>query len=330
MIMAKDKKKNLVSKVEDLQGLGPVSLEKLYLNNIIALSQVAAMDPIVFSELTGLPLSSSKKIISQACSSFTFNIDTARELVVKGRKMKYCSTNSIALDTLLGGGLEEGSTTEFYGAFGSGKTQVVFSTIACFLTDSQFENKKVLIIDTENTFIGIRLEQVLEKKNLSKEIIEKLLERVYIFKPKTVEQQMIILSRLREEGEINSTQGIVKISEIKYLAVDSLVSLFRASFLGRGTLQERQQKINLHLSDLGTIVKSEDMFCIITNQVVSSPDPYSPDIIPVGGNIVAHASTHRIRLKRFAGGYRSARIMDSPSMPEEEIKFRVDQTGLRD
>jgi len=325
-----NKKIKPASTLEQITGLGSVSLEKLYLSNITTLPQLATLDLSILSEITGLTGSACKKILAHANSSYTFKMNTATSLIEKTIDRKYCTTNSKVLDSLLSGGLEEGSTYEFYGAFGSGKTQIVFSTIACFLTNPLFIDNKVLILDTENTFVATRLEEVLLNKKISKEEITLLLNRVLIFRPKTVEEQIIILSRLKQEGEINSTQGLIKMDEIKYIGVDSLVCLFRSTFLGRATLQERQQKINQHLSDLSSIVEDYNTFCIITNQVVSSPDPYTPDIIPVGGNIVAHASTHRIRLKRYAGGFRSARVMDSPSLPEVEVKFRVDQTGVRD
>ena len=319
-----------VSKIEDLVGLGAVSLANLAKEDITTLSQLTLKTAEELSEITGLSVGACKKILNHACSSYTFKVENANDLSIASKNNKFCSTHSKVLDGLLRGGLEEGSTYEFYGAFGSGKTQIVFSTIACFLVNEDFTNKKVLIIDTENTFVSSRLEEVLTNKNLPSEKISDLLSRVYVFAPKTVDEQMILFKRLREEGEINTTTGIIELKDIKYIAVDSLVCLFRASFLGRGTLQERQQKINSYLADLVSIVQQCNAFCIFTNQVVSSPDPYAPDMIPVGGNIVAHASTHRIKLKRYAGGIRSAKVMDSPNLPEEEIKFRVDESGVLD
>lgn len=323
--------KKLVQRIEDLQGLGPVSLERLYQKDITRLAQIATIDLTVFREITGLTEAACKKILNQANQSYVFKVDTARELVLKQEKMNYCQVGSLALNKLLGGGLEEGATTEFYGAFGSGKTQVVFSSIACFLINENYADKKVLLIDTENTFRSERLRQVLILKGKTIEESLLLLQRVVVFKPRTVPQQMIILSRLNMEEEINtSSTGILKAEEIKYLAIDSIMSLYRSSYMGRGTLQERQQKLNSHLADLGVIVEKHTMFCIITNQVCASPDPYSPVMVPVGGNIMAHASTHRIKLKRFNDGIRSARMIDSPGLAEEEVKFKVDQFGVRD
>ena len=330
MVVASKKKTVPVSKLEDLAGLGPVSLANLLKADITNFSQLLAKTSEEISSITGLTPTATKKVLDHAAKSYTFKVYTALEHSQKSKNKNFTSTNSIVLDSLLRGGIEEGSTYEFYGAFGSGKTQIVFSTIACFLEDPKHSDKKVLIIDTENTFVSTRLEEILSKKKIDKETIEKLLARVFIFQPKTVEEQLILFKRLREDGGINTNTDYIKLEEIKYIAVDSLVCLFRSSYLGRGTLQERQQTINSYLADLDHIVQDTSSFCIFTNQVISSPDPYSPDMIPVGGNIVAHASTHRIRLKRYAGGYRSARVMDSPNLPEEEVKFRVDEAGVID
>ena len=44
---------------------------------------------------------------------------------------------------------------------------------------------------------------------------------------------------------------------------------------------------------------------------------------PVGGHVLAHASTTRIELKKGRGDIRIAKIVDSPSRPEAEAQFQV-------
>lgn len=324
------KKIKKVSKLEELEGLGSVSLERLYLQKITKISQVASMDPAILKEITGLSDSSCLKVLSHAKSSFIFDVKSGKDLLMERKQLTYCKTGSQNLDSLLAGGLEEGSIIEFYGAFGSGKSQIIFSTISRFLCQEQYKNKKLLVVDTEDTYRPERISQILNHKQIPLQEIEVMLQRILVYKPNNVEQQMLIISNLSEQEYLATPQGNIQLSEIKYLAVDSLVALFRSSFLGRGNLQERQQKLNHHISEISDIVKKNKMFSIVTNQVTSSPDLYSPEIIPVGGNIVGHSTTYRIRLKRYAGGIRSARMMDSPSHPEEEVKFKVDESGIHD
>lgn len=68
---------------------------------------------------------------------------------------------------------------------------------------------------------------------------------------------------------------------------------------------------------------------VVTNQVVASVDnaPGAPADAkkPIGGNIMAHASTTRLSLKKGRGPERIARIVDSPCLPESDGKFKVRQ-----
>ncbi|CAH1398126.1 unnamed protein product [Nezara viridula] len=51
---------------------------------------------------------------------------------------------------------------------------------------------------------------------------------------------------------------------------------------------------------------------------------------PIGGNILAHASTTRISLRKGRGDNRIAKIYDSPDMPESEATFAIGNGGIID
>lgn len=51
---------------------------------------------------------------------------------------------------------------------------------------------------------------------------------------------------------------------------------------------------------------------------------------PVGGHVLAHASTTRVMLKKGKGDQRIAKIFDSPLMPEEEATFVISNGGITD
>lgn len=51
---------------------------------------------------------------------------------------------------------------------------------------------------------------------------------------------------------------------------------------------------------------------------------------PIGGHIIAHASTTRISLRKGKAEERIAKIYDSPEMPEAEAKFVITDGGVAD
>jgi DNA repair protein RadA len=118
---------------------------------------------------------------------------------------------------------------------------------------------------------------------------------------------------------------------IKLLVVDSVLSHFRSEYIGRETLAERQQKLNSHLHKLTRLAQALNLSVVVTNQVQANPQAFFGDPTrPAGGNILAHASTHRIMLKKASGGLRSARVIDSPYLPESEAYFQITEKGIED
>lgn len=72
---------------------------------------------------------------------------------------------------------------------------------------------------------------------------------------------------------------------------------------------------------------------VITNQVVANVDggTFGSDTKkPIGGHIMAHASTTRLYLKKSKGENRVCRVFDSPSLPEAEASFSINHDGIKD
>ena len=72
---------------------------------------------------------------------------------------------------------------------------------------------------------------------------------------------------------------------------------------------------------------------VITNQVVAQVDGMSfggPTSKPIGGNIMAHASTTRLSLRKGRGEQRICKIYDSPNLPESEAVFAISEKGIDD
>jgi DNA repair protein RadA len=123
---------------------------------------------------------------------------------------------------------------------------------------------------------------------------------------------------------------IIEENNVKLIVADSAVGLFRAEYLGRGTLSVRQQKLNHFVHLLSRIAETYNCAAIATNQVMASPDVFFGDPTrPIGGNVVAHTSTYRIYFKK-SGKKRIARMVDSPHHPEEEVIFALGEAGVID
>ena len=113
--------------------------------------------------------------------------------------------------------------------------------------------------------------------------------------------------------------------------MDSLTAHFRAEYVGRGVLAERQQMLNKHIHDLQRFADVHNAVVYVTNQVHAKPDAFFGDPTrPIGGHIVGHSATFRVYLRKSKGGKRIARLVDSPSLPEAEAVFTVMEQGIRD
>ena len=117
---------------------------------------------------------------------------------------------------------------------------------------------------------------------------------------------------------------------VRLVIVDSAVAHYRAEFLGRGTLSERQQRLNRFMHSLVRTAEVYNLAVVVTNQVQSSPDTFFGDPTrATGGHVVAHTSTYRIYVKK-SGKNRVARMVDSPYHAEREIVFVLNEKGIDD
>ncbi len=116
----------------------------------------------------------------------------------------------------------------------------------------------------------------------------------------------------------------------KLIIIDSIISLHRAEFSGRGTLADRQQRLNSILHKLIRLSEIYNVAIVITNQVQSSPDTFFGDPTKgAGGNVLGHASTYRIYLRK-SGENRIAKMIDSPYHPYSDARFTVNERGTDD
>ena len=308
-----------ITDISDLSGVGPITAGKLKAAGFDSVEAIAVAPVRELVEKASLESSVAHKIVKAARETIHTDFVTAKQLWEKRKDLKRLNLGSSNLDTLLGGGLETQAITEFVGEFGTGKSQICMTaSIRTQLPEEKGGlNGKVLFIDTEGTFAAQRVYQIAQASGHDP---EKILEG-------------IIYSRVyNSDHQILSVDHAFKVCQeenIKLMIVDSVMSHFRGEYIGRESLAERQQRLNSHLHKLARIAQTLNLAVIITNQVQANPQAFFGDPTrPAGGNILAHASTHRVMLRKASGGIRVAKVFDSPYLPESEAYFQITEKGV--
>jgi len=305
--------------IEDLPGVGAATAEKLRDAGLDTLLSIAVASPGQIVELSGVSETVARKMIQHARKTMNMGFESGDDLLKRREKVMKLKTGSETFDNLLGGGFETGAITEAFGEFGSGKTQIGhLLSVRCQLEDP---TAVAVYIDTENTFRPERIKQFALGCGLDP---DKVLKNIKIARAYNSDHQMLLAEKVEE---LIKTQGL----NVKLVIVDSLTAHFRAEFIGRGTLAERQQKINKHLHLLMKLADTYNLCVYVTNQVMAKPDMFFGDPTQaIGGHIVAHASTFRIYLRKGKKGSRVAKLVDSPNLAEGEANFVVEESGIKD
>jgi len=324
--MKEDIKEKSPSKVKekemsimDLPGVGAATAEKLELAGFDSLMSIAVASPGELVEFGGVTESTAKKVINSARNNLDMGFESGQDLLVKRGQVVKIKTESEALNELMGGGFETGAITECFGEFGSGKTQIGH-TLAV-LCQKEDPDAVAVYIDTENTFRPERIVQLAKGAGLD---VDKVLKNIKVAKAYNSDHQMLLVEKvedlIKKEGK-----------KVRVVIVDSLTAHFRAEFIGRGTLSERQQKLNKHMHALSKVADKNNICVYVTNQVQADPAQFFGDPTKaVGGHIVAHASTFRIYLRKGKKGTRVAKLIDSPNLPDNECGFVVTTDGIID
>ncbi|MEK0350033.1 MAG: DNA repair and recombination protein RadA [Nitrosopumilus sp.] len=313
-------------RLDSLEGVGPVTTRKMSDAGIHNIMDLIVRGPVEIAEITGMEKDTAAKIVNKARQHLveggllSKDFVSASEIYKRRQNIGKITTGTNCLDTLFDGGIETQALTEVYGEFGCGKTQFAH-TLSVMVQKPKEEgglDGSVLYIDTENTFRPERIVDIAKAHGMDP---DKVLDRIIVARAYNSAHQTLILE---ESG------AVIEENNVKLLVVDSAVGLFRAEYLGRGTLAVRQQKLNHFVHLLVRIAETYDCAALATNQVMSSPDVFFGDPTrPVGGNVVAHTSTYRIYFKK-SGKKRIARMVDSPHHPEQEVLFALGIAGVMD
>jgi DNA repair protein RadA len=320
---SEDSKDNKDPQLTDLPGIGPAVAAKLESAGVYDLMSLAVMNPTELGELSGISAAVARKAIQAARKMLNLGFITGDEFAERRGTVNYITTGSKNLDQLLGGrGIESRAITEAFGAFGSGKTQLGL-TLAVNVQmppEKGGANGKCVFIDTEGTFRPQRIRQIAEGAGANPDSV---LKNILVARAFNSDHQILLLDRITEmikEGE-----------PIKLMIIDSLTAHFRAEYSGRGQLADRQQKLNRYIHNLMKLAEQHNLAVYVTNQVMSNPaQMFGDPTVAIGGNIVGHASTYRMYLRRGKQGSRVAKLIDSPNLPDNETVYYVTEAGVKD
>jgi len=315
-------KTEVVYNLKDLPGVGDTTVKKLQDAGIVSI-RILAIYPITkLMEDAGIGEKTAHKIIKAAQDIENMGFKTADIIWEKRKHLNRLTTNSANLDEILAGGIEPGSVTEFYGEYRTGKTQIAHQL--CVNVQLPYDEGglegNALYIDTEATFRPERIIHMAEAKDLD---YNKTLKNIIVGRAYNSDHQVLL---------IQEASKIIKEKNIKLVVVDSIIGHFRSEYVGRGTLANRQQTLNVHIHDLLRLTEVFDELAVIfTNQVSSRPDVfYGNPTVATGGHIIAHGATVRIYLRKGKGEQRVAKMIDAPHLPEAEAVFSITDEGIKD
>jgi len=308
--------------IDKLSGVGPATAEKLKDAGYLDIMSIAVASPSELADAAEIGETAASKIIIDARKHASIgDFETGAKLFEKRQQVGHLTSGSKLLDELLGGGFESQAIIELFGEFGSGKTQIAHQL--CVIVQLPKEkggmNGEAFYIDTENTFRPERIVQMAEAYELDP---DEVLSKIHVARAYNSNHQMLLVDKVKEYS---------KDFPARLLIVDSLTAHFRAEYVGRGALADRQQKLNKHMHDLLRWSDLNNGVVCVTNQVAAKPDAFFGDPTrPIGGHIVGHTATFRIYLRKSKGPKRIARLIDSPHLPEGEAVFTISENGIRD
>lgn len=308
-----------------INGITAADITKLKDGGYYTVESIAYAPKKHLLTIKGISEAKADKIMAEASKLVVMGFKSATEIHQSRANIVFISTGSAELDRLLGGGIETGSITEIFGEFRTGKTQLAHTlAVNCQLPiDMGGAEGKCLWIDTEGTFRPERLVACAERYKMAAENVLDNVASARAYNTDHQTQLLIMASAMMTE------------SRYALLIVDSATALYRTDYSGRGELSARQMHLARFLRMLLRIADEHGVAVVITNQVVAQVDGAASMFggdqkKPIGGNIIAHASTTRLYLRKGRGETRICKIYDSPCLPESEAMFSINADGIGD
>ncbi|QLG28316.1 DNA repair and recombination protein RadA [Halorarum halophilum] len=336
--------------LESLPGVGPATADKLVEAGFESYQSIAVASPSELGNTADIGDSTANDIIQGARKAADVGgFESGAQVLERRKQIGKLSWLIPEVDEMLDGGLETQSITEVYGEFGAGKSQVTHQMAVNVQLPAEYGGLEgsCIFIDSEDTFRPERiddmvrglddeiLEALLEEREIEgnpgddaamEALLEDVLDKIHVAKAFNSNHQILLAEKAKEVASEHEDDEF----PVRLLCVDSLTAHFRAEYVGRGQLADRQQKLNKHLHDLMRVGNLYNSVVLVTNQVASNPDSYFGDPTqPIGGNILGHTSTFRMYLRKSKGDKRIVRLVDAPNLADGESVMRVQDAGLK-
>lgn len=306
-----------------IDGITEATLKKLIDAGITTVQALSVQSPQSLAEASGMTEDTAGRVIGKAQKMLDLGFIDASQLKDIRVNRTHLRTGCEELDNLLKppdapwGGFESETTSEIAADGGIGKTQIC-STLAVLAQRPLEEgglNGDVAWIDTEDTFIPARIEQIAKARGFDP---EETLKHIHWALAKNSDNQMQLIIQLFE---------LIPRYNIKLVIVDSMIGHLRGEYVGREMLQSRQGLLGKMLQTLLRIAQSMKVTVVYSNQVMDEPVLFGGQK-PTGGHIMMHAAGTRLQLRKGREGTRIAKLIDSLSLPEGESVFRITEKGI--
>jgi DNA repair protein RadB len=208
-----------------------------------------------------------------------------------------------SFDDLLGGGIECGSVTLFYGEAGTGKTNICLQTAYNVAKTGM----KVAYLDTEGLSYD-RINQVFGDDEVAK-------RNLLVFQIHSFEEQADRIAKVVRLSQANDKVGLI--------IVDSLTMFYRLNSDDNSVRNELTKESEMLL----TAARRSDVPVMITSQVYTNIG--SGTIEFLGGHALHHNAKTIIRLDKVYKGKRTATIIKHRSLPEgRKVGYQITETGI--
>jgi len=302
-------------KLSELEKVGPATEKKLLKAGIKTPLDIVIRGAKEFSRVSDLSIEMAEKHVNSVKQLLMEQEDLPDVKSLESLKLLRAKQLRIPvaveeLDLMLKGGFETQSLYEIYGAEGCGKTQLVFATLA----EANRQGVGVMFIDCEGTFDLDRINEICDARG------HRFDESILGYK--------LITDPIELVTEIRNMASEIAEKNIKVIIIDGLVGIMRLNYEGRGELYERQNELETVIKYLRNMSIVLNCSVIITNQIVSNPDPWGEKDKPIGGHVLGHYVKYIIQIKKGMKTNRIARLIKAPNSPMADYSFYLNEEGV--
>jgi len=211
----------------------------------------------------------------------------------------------------LKGGLAGGELFQIYGLAGTGKTQLALQLLVNALHPSG--NDVVGFIDSSGGFRPERLTEIASLRRLS---VKDILDRVYVWRSRSVQEQI---------EAVSSANALMEKQNLSILVLDSVTENFMDEYAGEKHLIQRQLALAKHLRSLLELGMSKNLPIVVTNMVRERPDRQG--LLEAAGGLVDDFAHHSILLTK-SERHKVAYLTHAWSMEKISVEFEITSRGV--